>query len=70
MARRAAVPCIFLGKTDENSREIVALRKEVVQIRSDLIFSKSRVFETIQHIVLHEDGGLLNTLMTRPLPQY
>ena len=59
-----------MGKADKNSQEIVEIRKEVVQIRSDLIFSKSRVFETIQHLVLRGDGGLLNTLMTRPLPQY
>ena len=59
-----------MGKTDENSREIFEIRKEIVQNRSDLIFSKSRVFETIKHLVFHEKGVLLNTLMTRPPPQY
>lgn len=65
MARQAAVPFLFVGKADENSRQIHEIRKEAVQIRSDLVFCKSRVFEPIKHFVLRGDGVLLNTLMVR-----
>ena len=65
MARQAAVPFLFVGKADEISRQIHEIRKEAVQIRSDLVFCKSRVFGSIKHFVLRRDGVLLNTLMVR-----
>ena len=65
MARQAAVPFHFVGKADEISLQIHEIRREAVQIRSDLVFYKSRVFRSIKHFVLRGDGVLLNTLKVR-----
>ena len=65
MARQTAVPFHFVGKADEINRQIHEIRKEAVQIRSDLVFCKSRIFEPIKHFVMRGDGVLLNTLMVR-----